>query len=59
MREQRPEAATKSDCWSHVRLVTACVLELFTWGMYRNQLAGLVAPDFLIRFLRGRKVGVG
>ena len=40
-------------------LALAAVLFVFTYGMYRNPLAGLLAPLFLIRFLRTRKVGVG
>ncbi len=40
-------------------LAIAAVLFVFTYGMYRNPLAGLLAPLFLIRFLRTRKVGAG
>jgi len=40
-------------------LAIATVLFVFTYGMYRNPLAGLLVPLFLIRFLRTRKVGVG
>ena len=40
-------------------LAIAAVLFIFTYGMYRNPLAGLLAPLFLIRFLRTRKVGAG
>ena len=40
-------------------LAIAAALFVFTYGMYRNALAGLLAPLFLIRFLRTRKVGAG
>ncbi len=40
-------------------LAIAAALFVFTYGMYRNPLAGLLAPLFLIRFLRTRKVGGG
>jgi apolipoprotein N-acyltransferase len=40
-------------------LAIAAALLVFTYGMYRNPLAGLLAPLFLIRFLRTRKTGVG
>jgi apolipoprotein N-acyltransferase len=40
-------------------LAIAAVLFVFTNGMYRNALAGLLASLFLIRFLRTRKVGAG
>ena len=40
-------------------LAIAAVLFVFANGMYRNALAGLLAPLFLIRFLRTRKVGRG
>ena len=44
---------------SNLWLAIATVLFVFTYGMYRNPLAGLLAPLFLIRFLRTRKVGAG
>src|SRR3989304_865160 len=44
---------------SYLWLAIAAVLFVFTYGMYRNPLAGLLAPVFLIRFLRARKVGGG
>jgi len=40
-------------------LAIAAALFVFTYGMYRNPLAGLLAPLFMIRFLRTRKVGGG
>lgn len=48
-----------SDRRSYLWLAIAAVLLVFTYGMYRNPLAALLAPVFLIRFLRSRKVGVG
>ena len=48
-----------SDRWSYLWLVIATVLLVLAYGMYRNPLAALLAPVFLIRFLRTRKVGVG
>jgi apolipoprotein N-acyltransferase len=47
------------DRWSSLWLVIAAVLFVFTYGMYRNPLAALLAQVFLIRFLRSRKIGVG
>ena len=47
-----------SDRWSYLWLVIATVLLVFAYGMYRNPLAALLAPVFLIRFLRSRKAGV-
>ncbi len=44
---------------SYLWLALAGVLFVFTYGMYRNPLAGLLAPVFLIRFLRTQKVGRG
>ncbi|MGB7538665.1 MAG: nitrilase-related carbon-nitrogen hydrolase [Anaerolineales bacterium] len=48
-----------SDRWAYLWLGIAAVLMVFTFGMYRNPLAALLAPVFLIRFLRTRKVGTG
>ncbi len=48
-----------SDRWSYLWLAVATVLFVFTYGMYRNPLAGLLAPLFLIRFLRAQKIGKG
>jgi apolipoprotein N-acyltransferase len=47
------------DRWSYLWLAIAAVLMVFTYGMYRNPLAALLAQVFLIRFLRSCKVGVG
>jgi apolipoprotein N-acyltransferase len=47
------------DRWSYLWLGIAAVLFVFTYGMYRNPLAACLAQVFLIRFLRGRKVGKG
>ena len=44
---------------SYLWLGIAAVLFVFTYGMYRNPLAALLAQLFLIRFLRSRKIGVG
>lgn len=57
-----PKKATNppiSDRWSFLWLVIGAILVAFTYGMYRNPLAGCLAPVFLLRFFRGRKVGVG
>ena len=59
MKQERTGTAMQSDRWSYLWLVVGFILVLFTYGMYRNALAGLLAFVFLIRFLRGRKVGVG
>jgi apolipoprotein N-acyltransferase len=50
-----PIADRRSWLW----LAIAAVLFVFANGMYRLPLAGLLAPLFLIRFLRTRKVGAG
>ncbi len=47
------------DRLTYLWLVIAAVLFVFTYGMYRNPLAALLAQVFLIRFLRGRKIGGG
>ena len=47
------------DRWAYLWLVIAAVLFVFTYGMYRNPLAALLAQLFLIRFLRCRKIGAG
>jgi len=48
-----------SDRWSYLWLGIAAVLLVFTYGMYRNPLAGMLAYVFLLRFLRTQKTGRG
>ncbi len=47
------------DRWAYLWLVIAVGLFLFTYGMYRNPLGGLLAYIFLLRFTRSKKVGSG
>ena len=47
------------DRWSYLWLGIAAVLFVFTYGMYRNPLAAILAQLFLIRFMRTQKVGKG
>lgn len=48
-----------NDRLSFLWLGIAAVLLVFTYGMYRNALGGMLAYVFLIRFLRSRRVGAG
>lgn len=47
------------DRWSFLWLAIATVLLIFTYGMYRNPLAGMLVYVFLLRFIRTQKTGRG
>ena len=49
----------QQDRWSYLWLGIAAVLFVFTYGMYRNPLAAILAQLFLIRFIRTQKTGKG
>lgn len=59
MSENRVNRFPLSDRLSFLWLLIGFILVVFTYGMYRNPLAGWLAPLFLIRFLRTKKVGAG
>ncbi|NOH04328.1 MAG: hypothetical protein HND47_21310 [Chloroflexi bacterium] len=59
MNQKHPSNPPISDRWSFLWLALAAVLFVFAYGLYRNPLAGLLAPLFMIRFLRAQKVGKG
>ena len=59
MTQRQPSNPPISDRRPYLWLAIATVLLVFTYGMYRNPLAALLAPVFLLRFLRTRKVGMG
>jgi apolipoprotein N-acyltransferase len=59
MNKSRSEIAIQADRWSYLWLGIATILMIFTFGMYRNLLGTLFAPLFILRFLRGQKVGRG
>ena len=59
MTKNRVSTPHISDRWSYLWLGIAAVLLVFTYGMYRNVLAGMLAYVFLLRFLRTQKTGRG
>jgi apolipoprotein N-acyltransferase len=59
MNQVRSSRLPIADRRSWLWLAIAAILLVFANGMYRLPLAGLLAPLFLIRFLRTRKVGAG
>lgn len=59
MNERQTSKLPLSDRWSYVWLGIAFVLTMFTYGLNRVPLAGVLAPIFLLRFMRTRKTGVG
>ena len=58
MNNNHSEAAVQPDRWSFLWLGIATILLFFTYGMYRN-MVGILALVFILRFLRGQKVGRG
>lgn len=59
MKNERLETAGPSDRWSYLWLGLAAILLVFTYGMYRNPLAAIFAPLFLLRFFRSKNIGRG
>jgi len=59
MTKNRVSTPPISDRWSYLWLGIAAVLLVFTYGMYRNVLAGMLAYVFLLRFMRTQKTGRG
>jgi apolipoprotein N-acyltransferase len=59
MKTERVDTAIKSGRWSYLWLAMAALLMAFTYGLYRNPLAALLAPVFLLRFFRAQRVGRG
>src|SRR5437764_8515163 len=59
MVDESPTAARNRDRLSLLWLAVAGVLFLFTGGRWLVPLAAWLAPLFLLRFVRGRKVVVG
>jgi apolipoprotein N-acyltransferase len=59
MKNERMDKTVLPDRWSYLWLGLAAILLVFTYGMYRNALAALFAPVFLLRFFRSQKTGRG
>jgi apolipoprotein N-acyltransferase len=59
MKEERVDPTIKSDRWAYLWLVIGALLLMLCTGRFGVALAAWLAPVFLIRFFRSRRVGRG